>query len=82
MTLREHERPKRRQLALDAPLNALHDDQVLTFVEWCRLNRISERNGRRILAGRNGPRVTRLSPRRIGVTVGNNRAWQKTRERA
>jgi hypothetical protein len=39
-----------RVLALDAPLTSLADDQVLGFHEWCRLNRISERTRRRILA--------------------------------
>jgi hypothetical protein len=57
------------------------DDFVLTFKEWCRANRISERNGRRILAGPNGPTVTLLSARRMGITVKNNRAWQQSRER-
>ena len=70
-----------RVLALDAPLTSLADDQVLTFQEWCRLNRISERTGRRILDGPDAPVITMLSPRRFGVTVRANRAWQHTRER-
>jgi hypothetical protein len=57
------------------------DDFVLTFKEWCAANRISVRNGRRILAGPDGPIVTMLSARRIGITVKNNRAWQQSRER-
>jgi hypothetical protein len=57
------------------------DDYVLTFQEWCTANGISERNGRRILAGPNGPIVTLLSARRLGITVANNRRWQKSRER-
>jgi len=65
---------------LDAPL--LNDDQVLTFAQWCELNSISKRTGRRIIASGNGPVVTELSPRRIGVSVGNNRRWQASRERA
>jgi hypothetical protein len=66
----------------DAPLSPTHDDQVLTFVEWCRINRLSERTGRRILDGPDGPVVTNLSARRIGVTIRNNRKWQASRERA
>src|SRR5262249_21895832 len=58
---------RERTLALDAPLTSLADDQVLTFPEWCRLNRISERTGRRIITGPDGPVVTMLSPRRYGV---------------
>jgi hypothetical protein len=76
----EIERRERR--TLDAPLSALHDDQVLLFPEWCRLNRISERTGRRIIARPDGPVVTQLSPKRIGITVRNNRTWQKPKERA
>jgi hypothetical protein len=82
MSLRENERrPWREQRALDGPLSVSHDDQVLTFVEWCKLNRISERTGRRILDGPDGPKVTMLSPRRIGITVRANRAWQQSKER-
>jgi hypothetical protein len=81
--LRQHHNKHRKQgLALDAPLTALSDDQVLTFLEWCRLNRISERGGRRILSEPGAPVVTQLSPRRVGITVGNNRRWQETRQRA
>src|SRR5262249_55719018 len=71
----------KRVLALDAPLTSLADDQVLSFVEWCRLNRISERNGRRILASPDGPQTVQLSQRRVGVTVRANREWQHARER-
>jgi hypothetical protein len=60
----------------------LNDSQVLTFPEWCALNRISKRTGRRILSAPGGPVVTRLSPRRFGITVANNRRWQQSRERA
>ena len=81
MPLRESERSKRRQLALDAPLGELRADQMLSFHDWCRLNRFSERTGRRVLSGPNGPRVTMLSERRIGITVGNNRQWMESRER-
>jgi hypothetical protein len=58
-----------------------HEDLVLTFLEWCAINRIRERIGRRILAATGGPVVTMLSARRIGITVGNNRRWQRSRER-
>ena len=61
------------------PLSLLLDTQVLTFREWCRLNAISGRTGRRILAASGGPSVVRLSPRRIGITVAANREWQASR---
>jgi hypothetical protein len=67
--------------AFAPPLTPLNDDQVLTFAEWVRLNRISPRNGRRILQSGDGPRVVQLSTRRIGVTVGANRLWQQSRTR-
>ena len=70
-----------RVLALDAPLTSLADDQVLTFQEWCRLNRISERTGRRILDSPDAPPTVQLSARRIGIRVAANREWQHTRER-
>ena len=67
--------------ALDEPLATAHPNQVLTFREWCRINHISERTGRRLLASGTGPIVTQLSPHRIGITVGNNAAWQQSRAR-
>jgi hypothetical protein len=75
------ERKHKRRSALDAPLSMANDAQVLTFREWCQLNRISERTGRRILASGDGPTVTMLSARRVGITVGNNRRWQEARAR-
>jgi hypothetical protein len=60
-----------------------NDDEVLTFAEWCKLNKISARTGRRILAGPKSKRpiITWLSERRMGVTRGNNRRWQESRAR-
>ena len=73
--LRSHNQPA-------PPLSPrINDDQVLTFSQWCKLNALSERTGRRVLASGEGPVVTELSAARIGVTVGNNRAWQQARAR-
>src|SRR5262249_52281750 len=66
---------------LDAPLAAAHPNQVLTFFEWCQLNRISARTGRRILNSGTGPTVTQLSPHRVGITIGNNARWQASKAR-
>ena len=71
MSLREAERRQR------AP--AFDDHEVLTIKEWRALNKISARTAGRILASGDGPVVTRMSPRRIGITRGNNAAWQKAR---
>jgi hypothetical protein len=61
--------------------SALLDDRCLTFREWCQLNGIGARTGRRILDGPDPPTITQLSPRRIGITVRNNRIWQTQRAR-
>jgi hypothetical protein len=80
---RRKKKPSTYHYTLEAPLSVGHPDQVLSFIEWCRLNRISERTGRRILAGISGPApvVTQLTPKRIGITVANNALWQRSRER-
>jgi hypothetical protein len=65
---------------LDAPLATLHPNQILSFHQWCQLNGISERTGRRILASPDGPIVTQLSSNRFGISVGNNAVWQESRE--
>jgi hypothetical protein len=69
MSLRENERL----------FAATCDDHVLSFREWCELNRFSLRTGRRIIDSSNGPAVLRLAPRRIGITVAANRRWQAAR---
>jgi hypothetical protein len=83
---RKAPRRKERRLlsnwsALDSPLAAKHPNQVLLFAEWCQLNRFSERTGRRLIAAGDGPQLTQLSNHRFGITVANNAAWQKARER-
>jgi hypothetical protein len=55
------------------------DNQVLTFSEWCSSNTFSLATGRRIRRAGNGPRFIRLSDRRIGVTIGENRRWHRER---
>ena len=73
--------PEAEQRRIQRQLS-LEDDQVLTFNEWCALNGIGKRTGRRILTSGSGPVVTQLSERRIGITVGNNRRWQEARARS
>jgi hypothetical protein len=53
--------------------------RVMTFAEWCHLNAISPATGRRLLNSGRGPILTRLSDRRIGITIGANIAWQAKR---
>ena len=66
-----HQRPRRkkRKRPILPQLGAPHPNQILTFPEWCELNRISERTGRRILASGAGPVVTQLSPKRIQMKM-------------
>ena len=61
--------------------HSAHDAQVLTFSEWCKLNHNQRAHRAKILASRDGPVVTELSPRRLGITIANNRAWQASRAR-
>jgi hypothetical protein len=57
------------------------DHRVLSFRQWCELNGFSPATGRRIINAGNGPVITQLSARRIGITVANNAAWQTSRAR-
>ena len=57
-------------------------DRILLFPEWCAANRFSASTGARILRSGQGPAVTRLSPKRFGITAAANARWQKSRERA
>jgi hypothetical protein len=57
------------------------DAAVLTFLEWCALNGFSQRQGRRIVELGQGPVITQLSERKIGVSRKNNRLWQEARAR-
>jgi hypothetical protein len=70
---------ERRKFFLD--LKRLPDDACLTLREWAILNNLSERQGRRILNGGDGPTVTMLSTQKKGVTVRENRRWQESRSR-
>jgi hypothetical protein len=63
------------------PPVTLDDDQVLTFDQWVKLNALSVRTGRRILASGEGPTITQLSQYRIGITRAANRRWQASRAR-
>lgn len=72
----------RRRAARDQALQQENDHCVLTFRQWCALNGFSEATGRRVVKAGDGPVITELSARRIGVTVGANKTWRKSRERA
>lgn len=75
------EEAERRRRQSDRGMFDQNDNRVLSFRQWCELNGISFATGRRIINAGIGPTITQLSPRRIGVTVANNRAWQAARTR-
>lgn len=60
----------------------MEDDRILTFDEWCALNKFSRTTGLRIIASGTGPNFIRLSERRKGLTVAENRKWQASRRPA
>jgi predicted DNA-binding transcriptional regulator AlpA len=57
----------------------LEGDRVLSFAEWHTLNGFSRATAQRLLASGKGPRFVKLSERRIGVTVAENRRWLESR---
>jgi hypothetical protein len=61
----------------------LDDDCVLPFMVWVqKYSGLSEATCRRITQpGRGGPPLVRLSERRLGVRMGDHRAWLKLRQR-
>jgi hypothetical protein len=77
---KQTERKQRKQQFTPLPA-ILNDNQVLRFSEWCSLNGISQRTGRRLFASGDGPVLTQLSPKRVGITVRANREWQASRAR-
>jgi hypothetical protein len=51
------------------------DDRVMTLEEWRNLRRVSASTERRMRDKGIGPRLTRLSATRWGVTVRDDKAW-------
>lgn len=57
----------------------IEGDRVLSFDDWCKLNGFSRSTGQRLIASGQGPVFVQLSVRRKGVTVAENRRWQRAR---
>jgi hypothetical protein len=57
------------------------DNRVLPFAHWCELAGFSKATGRRVLASGEGPIVTHLSTRRIGIRVRDHKRWLDRRAR-
>ena len=86
MSLSLNERRRRQQqpradVSDDLPVLP-DDDEILSFADWCKCNGISIRTGRKLRNAGNGPVVTAISDRRLGVTRRNNRLWQRSRARS
>jgi len=54
----------------------------MTLRQWADLNSLGYSSARRILASGQGPKITQLSERRIGIRVADNDKWQATRVRS
>jgi hypothetical protein len=78
---REAEQNRRDEKRHDEARFRPDDFRVLSFKEWCRLCGFSPATGRRIINAGNGPIITQLSPRRIGITLANYVRWQESRAR-
>jgi hypothetical protein len=63
----------------DELARALDDQRVMTIAQWAQVNGFSVWTGQRLIKAGKGPVVTRISDRRIGITVRSNRAWQESR---
>lgn len=77
MSLREAEHPPRSERD-----RAIDDLRLLTLPEAAEVCGVHADTLRRRIRDGSGPRVTQISDRRIGITVGNLRRWQQSRERA
>lgn len=53
--------------------------QIMTFREWCERNSFGSTTGWRIMKSGQGPKVTQISARRIGIREDHHAAWLKTR---
>jgi predicted DNA-binding transcriptional regulator AlpA len=63
--------------------NAAHrpTNRIMTFREWCERNSFSPVTGWRIMKAGDGPKVTQISARRIGIREDHHAAWLESRVR-
>ena len=54
--------------------------RVMTFRQWCEASGISTVTGWRIMKAGDGPKVTQLSARRIGVREDHFASWLDSRK--
>jgi predicted DNA-binding transcriptional regulator AlpA len=53
--------------------------RVFSFNQFCELSGFSPRTGRRIIDSGDGPKITKLSDRRIGIREDHYREWLDAR---
>jgi predicted DNA-binding transcriptional regulator AlpA len=56
-------------------LTSLTDDRIMSFDEFCKLAGISIATLRRLVKAPQGPSVTRMSLRRVGIRVRDAKRW-------
>jgi predicted DNA-binding transcriptional regulator AlpA len=54
-------------------------NRVLTLAQWADLNSLSYASAKRLIASGQGPKLIKLSERRIGVREDHNEQWQNSR---
>jgi predicted DNA-binding transcriptional regulator AlpA len=55
-------------------------NRVMTFREWCERSGFSAVTGWRIMKSGDGPKVTQLSARRIGIREDHHAVWLNSRK--
>jgi predicted DNA-binding transcriptional regulator AlpA len=53
--------------------------RVFSFHQFCELSGFSPRTGRRLIESGDGPKITKLSDRRIGIREDHYREWLDSR---
>jgi predicted DNA-binding transcriptional regulator AlpA len=64
---------------MSAEQDSYPDDTVITIKQWCQRAGISYATAQRLIAAGDGPTITKLSTRRLGVRGRDHRAWLDSR---
>lgn len=54
-------------------------DRIISVKQWCAAAGFSYSTGKTLLKRDQGPTITRLSPRRIGIRIRDYQAWADAR---
>lgn len=63
------------EASADAQSATVDDLRVTPFPEWCKAKGFSYSTGRRLLDSGEGPKITKLSARLLGVQRRHDREW-------